>query len=137
VILATPLDEAWATLSTLAPARGTLAGHTGTAMLEEADDDTHTARLRLQGVGPNGPVTATVTATLEPVGAGTRLHLATRTHPNPPRAEEIEAIARVLAAALTARAGSDPQLEAAAGLTPSGPSRRARWVAASLLRRHK
>ena len=41
MILETPLDEAWATLSTLAPARGTLAGHTGTAMLEEADDDTH------------------------------------------------------------------------------------------------
>ena len=66
MILETPLDEAWATLSTLAPARGTLAGHTGTATLEEADDDTHTARLRLQGTGPNGPVTATVTATLEP-----------------------------------------------------------------------
>ena len=67
MILETPLDEAWATLSTLAPARGTLAGHTGTAMLEEADDDTHSARLRLQGTGPNGPVTATVTATLERV----------------------------------------------------------------------
>ena len=52
MILETPLDEAWATLSTLAPARGTLAGYTGTIVLEEADDDTHTAaRLRLQGVG--------------------------------------------------------------------------------------
>ena len=40
---------------------------------EEADDDTHTATLRLQGTGPKGAVTATVTATLEPVPSGTRL----------------------------------------------------------------
>ena len=68
MILETPLDEAWAALSHLPPARGTVAGYTGTARLEEVDDDTHTAILRLQGTGPNGPVTATITATLEAVG---------------------------------------------------------------------
>jgi hypothetical protein len=124
VILDIPLDEAWATLSALAPARGTLAGHTGTAVLEEADDDTHTARLRLQGVGPNGPVTATVTVRLEPVAGGTRMHLATRAHPQPPRAEAIEAIARLLAS--VARSRSAPGA--------SAWPRRGRWVASSLFR---
>jgi hypothetical protein len=123
VILETTLDEAWATLSTLAPARGTLAGHTGTAVLEEADDDTHTARLRLQGVGPNGPVTATVTATLEPVTAGTRLHLATRAFPDPPHADDIQLIANTIAAWLARR------------VEPPVP--RGRWVPASFFRRHR
>jgi hypothetical protein len=123
MILETPLDEAWATLSTLAPARGTLAGHTGTAVLEEADDDTHTARLRLQGVGPNGPVTAMVTATLEPVAAGTRLHLATRGFPDPPHAEDIELIANTIAAWLARRV--EP------------PRQRGRWIPASLHRRRR
>ena len=99
VILDTPLDEAWAALSTLAPARGTVAGYTGTAVLEEADDDTHTATLRLQGTGPNGPVTATVTATLEAGRAsGTRLHFATRAHPDPPHAGDIERSRSLIAA---------------------------------------
>jgi hypothetical protein len=123
VILETALDEAWATLSALAPARGTLAGHTGIAVLEEADDDTHTARLRLQGVGPNGPVTATVTATLEPVAAGTRLHLATRAYPDPPHAGEIELIANTIAAWLARR------------VEPPAP--RGRWIPASLHRRRR
>ena len=123
MILETPLDEAWATLSTLAPARGTLAGHTGTATLEEADDDTHTATLRLQGTGPNGPVTATVTATLEPVPSGTRLHLATRTYPDPPHAGDIELIANTIAAWLARRV--EP------------PTPRGRWVPASIFRRHR
>ena len=123
MILETPLDAAWATLSTLAPARGTLAGHTGTAVLEEADDDSHTARLRLQGVGPNGPVTATVTATLEPVPAGTRLHLATRAYPDPPHAGDVELIANTIAAWIARR------------VEPPVP--RGRWVPASLLRRRR
>lgn len=123
MILETPLDEAWAKLSALAPARGTLAGHTGTAVLEEADDDTHTARLRLQGVGPNGPVTATVMATLEAVESGTRLHLATRTYPDPPHADEISLLASTIAAWLARR------------VEPPGP--RGRWVPASWLRRHR
>ena len=122
MILETPLDEAWATLSTLAPARGTLAGHTGTATLEEADDDTHTARLRLQGTGPNGPVTATVTATLEPVDTGTRLHLATRTYP-PPHADDIQVIANTIAAWLARRV--EP------------PTPRGRWVPASIFKRNR
>jgi carbon monoxide dehydrogenase subunit G len=102
MILDTPLEAAWAALSALAPARGTVAGYTGTAVLEEADDDTHTATLRLQGTGPEGFVTATVTATLEPAGAGTRLHFATRAHPRAADAAVIEAVTRVLAAAIAA-----------------------------------
>jgi hypothetical protein len=102
MILDTPLEAAWAALAALAPARGTVAGYTGTAVLEEADDDTHTATLRLQGTGPEGFVTATVTARLEPAGAGTRLHFATRAHPHAADAAVIEAVTRVLAAAITA-----------------------------------
>jgi hypothetical protein len=113
MILETPLEAAWAALSSLAPARGTVDGHTGTAVLEEADDDSHTATLRLQGIGPHGPVTATVTAALEPAGAGTRLHLATRAYPHPPDAASIERITTLLAAAID-RA---PRLVAASVLT--------------------
>jgi hypothetical protein len=69
VILATPLDQAWAALSHLKSARGTIAGHTGTARLEVADDDTHTAVFRLHGSGR----TVTATATLTRSEAGTRL----------------------------------------------------------------
>ena len=54
MILETPLDQAWAVLANLPPARGTVSGYTGTARLEEADDDTHTAILRLQGTGRTG-----------------------------------------------------------------------------------
>ena len=43
MILETPLDEAWADALDAAAGARTLAGHTGTAVLEEADDDTHTA----------------------------------------------------------------------------------------------
>ena len=123
MILDTPLDAAWAALSTLGPVRGTIAGHTGTARLEEVDDDTHTATLRLQGTGPSGPVTATVTATLEPSGDGTRLHLATRAHPHPPDAASIEVVAATLAAAISARpvepARTEPAPSAAAVAAPA------------------
>ena len=101
MILDTPLDHAWAALASLPPARGTVSGHYGTARVEEADDDTHTAILRLNGTGPNGPVTATVTATLEAVENGTRLHFSTRAHP---RLDErsIHVLTATLAAAITA-----------------------------------
>jgi hypothetical protein len=71
MILDTPLERAWAVLGRLEPARGTIAGHTGTARLESADDDTHTAVLRVHGSGR----TITVTATLSAAGDGTRLEL--------------------------------------------------------------
>ena len=67
-------------------------------------------------MGPSGPRTATVIATLEPAGEGTRLHLATRSHPDPPRAQEIEAIASLIARAVVP--------------TPAEPAR-SRWVPAS------
>jgi hypothetical protein len=102
VILEAPLEKAWAALSTLAPARGTVGAYTGTARLEEADDDTHRATLRLHGRGPVGPVTATVTATLEAAGAVTRLHVGV--HP-PADAETIHALEATLASALTPRTG--------------------------------
>ena len=67
--LDTPLDQAWAALSHLQPARGTIAGHSGIARLESADDDTHTAVFRLQGSGQ----TLTATVTLTAFGNKTRL----------------------------------------------------------------
>jgi carbon monoxide dehydrogenase subunit G len=100
VILDRPLDEAWAALSSLPAVRGTVAGYSGTARLEEVDDDTHTAILRLNGRGPEGPVVATITATLEAVGDGTRLHFSTRAHPQPD-ARQIRALTATLAAAIT------------------------------------
>lgn len=100
MILETPLDQAWARLSQLPPARGTVAGYTGVARLEEADDDTHTAILRLNGTGPNGPVTATITATLEAVEHRTRLHFSTKAHPQP-TAGAIHVLAATLADALS------------------------------------
>jgi len=100
VILEMPLEQAWAVLSRIPPARGTVSGYTGTARLEEADDDTHTAILRLQGTGPHGPTTATITATLEPVGNATRLHFSTRAHPRPDAAA-IHVLTATLAAAIS------------------------------------
>ena len=102
MILDTPLDQAWARLAQLPPARGTVAGYTGVARVEEADDDTHTAILRLNGAGPNGPVTATITATLEAVENRTRLHFSTKAHPQP-AAAAIHVLAATLADALTTR----------------------------------
>jgi carbon monoxide dehydrogenase subunit G len=108
VILERSLAEAWAALSGLPPVRGTVAGYSGTARLEEVDDDTHTAILRLTGTGPNGPVTATITATLEASDHGTRLHFSTRAHPQPD-AQSIHALTATLAAALT-RPGAPQRL---------------------------
>ena len=107
MILETPLDQAWARLAQLPPARGTVAGYTGVARLEEADDDTHTAILRLNGTGPNGPVTATITATLEAVDHRTRLHFSTKAHPQPD-AQSIHVLTATLAAAIT-KPGAPPQ----------------------------
>jgi hypothetical protein len=107
VILERRLEEAWSTLSTLPPARGTVAGYSGTARLVEVDDDTHTAILRLTGSGPSGPVTATITATLEAVEHGTRLHFSTKAHPQPD-AQSIHVLTATLAAALT-KPGAAPQ----------------------------
>jgi hypothetical protein len=73
VIIDAPLDQAWSTLSHLKPARGTIAGFTGTARLEVADDDTHTATWRLHGVGPDGTRTAIVVTRLEATDDGTDL----------------------------------------------------------------
>ena len=104
VILETPLDEAWAALSTLAAGARRRSPATPAPRLEEADDDTHTAMLRLQGTGPNGPVTATVTATLERVDDRTRLHLATRTPTRSPTPRRSASSTATLAAASTADA---------------------------------
>ena len=102
VILDTPLDAAWAALSTLPPARGTVAGYTGTARLEEADDDTHTAILRLNGSGPRRPVDARRSRRRsEPVArAAPALHFSTPRHPQPDAAS-IHVLTATLAAALT------------------------------------
>jgi hypothetical protein len=107
VILERRLEEAWSTLSTLPPARGTVAGYSGTARLVEVDDDTHTAILRLNGTGPQGPVTAMITATLEAVDHRTRLHFSTKAHPQPD-AQSIHVLTATLAAVLT-KPGAAPQ----------------------------
>jgi len=117
VILTTPLDAAWAVLSTLAPARGKVSVFTGVARLVEADDDTHTATLRVFGTGPFGPVRATVTATLEAVPGGTRLHVSTHATP-PADAAMIQAMAERLAEAI---APASPAAAARAG--PRAPGR--------------
>jgi hypothetical protein len=92
VTVDTPLDQAWATLSHLAPARIKIAGHAGVLRLEVADDDTHTATFRLR--------TLAFTAALTAAGAGTRLDVA----PELPHA-----FTATLAAALT-RPGPLPRL---------------------------
>ena len=107
MILEMPLEQAWAVLSRIPPARGTVSGYTGTARLEEADDDTHTAILRLNGTGPKGPVTAMITATLEAVDHRTRLHFSTKAHPQPD-AQSIHVLTATLAAVLT-KPGAPPQ----------------------------
>ena len=95
MILDASLQEAWTTLSHLPPARGTVAGYTGSARLVEADDDTHTAILHLHGHGPHGPQTATVTARLEPFGEKARLEFAIEPQPG-----NVQAFKATLAAAL-------------------------------------
>jgi hypothetical protein len=135
VLLTTGLEDAWAALSTLAAARGTIAGYTGTARLEALDDDTHTAWLRLQGTGPDGPATATVTVTLAPDPAGTRLTVETPA--------EQDLVTATLAAALAPAAPPAPPappavaapIAAAAPVGEAAPvaARRRRLVAAGVV----
>jgi hypothetical protein len=73
--VAAPVDDVWRRVLAAAPRRGTLAGCTGTAVLEEVDDDERVARFRLQGMSGGAPAAARVTAALSPAGAGTEIAL--------------------------------------------------------------
>jgi hypothetical protein len=68
VILEVPIvvsvEDAWRVLSALPPARGSAAGYDGTAVLEDADDDTLTATLRLQGAAGTATVAARAAVTV-------------------------------------------------------------------------
>jgi hypothetical protein len=74
--VAAGIDETWRRLLATGTQRGWLAGYTGTAILEEADDDERVARFRLQGARDGEPATATVTAALAPAGEGTEVEIA-------------------------------------------------------------
>jgi hypothetical protein len=52
-------DVAWRTLSGLPPARGSAAGYEGVAVVEDADDDTRVATVRLTGAAGAASVAAT------------------------------------------------------------------------------
>jgi hypothetical protein len=108
-------DAAWAQLLAHPVLRGTLAGHAGTAILEEADDDAHVARYRLQGTA----ATATVTATLRPAGAATEIDLGAEVFGDVPRDELLAAARAVADAALAA----PPPVAPHGGL--SAPAKRA------------
>jgi hypothetical protein len=97
-------DAAWAQLLAHPVLRGTLAGHAGTAILEEADDDARTARYRLQGTA----ATATVTATLRSAGAETAIDLRAEVFGDVPRDELLAAARAVVDAALAAPAPVAP-----------------------------
>ena len=53
------VDAAWRTLSALPQARGSAAGYEGVAVVEDADDDTRVATLRLTGAAGASSVAAT------------------------------------------------------------------------------
>jgi hypothetical protein len=61
-------DEAWRALAALPPARGSAAGYDGSVVLEEADDEAHTATLRLRGVAGAATVSATAAVTVHEGG---------------------------------------------------------------------
>jgi hypothetical protein len=81
VRLPLPIGDAWRALTALPPARGELAGYTGTAVLEEADEDVHVAVFRLQGTAGTAAATATLTAALAPASDGTSLAFELDLHP--------------------------------------------------------
>jgi hypothetical protein len=78
--LAAPVDEVWRRVLAAPALRGSLAGYTGTAILEEADEDEHVARFRLQGIRGASPATATITAALSPAGDATEVDLRAAVH---------------------------------------------------------
>jgi hypothetical protein len=78
--VAAGIDDVWRALLAHPSRRGTLAGYTGTAVLEEADDDARVARFRLQGARDGLPATARVTAALTAAGDGTEIGLAADVH---------------------------------------------------------
>jgi hypothetical protein len=91
------IDDAWRALTALAPARGELAGYTGTAVLEEADDDVHVAVFRLQGSAETAAATATLTTALAPASDGVSLGLELDLRPGPGAALTREGVLAALA----------------------------------------
>jgi hypothetical protein len=91
------IDDAWRALTALPPARGELAGYTGTAVLEEADDDVHVAVFRLQGSAETAAATATLTTALAPASDGVSLGLELDLRPGPGSALTREGVLAALA----------------------------------------
>jgi hypothetical protein len=135
--VAAGIDEAWRRVLAAGTLRGSLAGYTGTAILEEADDDEHVARFRLQGMRGPSPATATITATLAAAGEGTEVALSADVFGGVERGELLAAVAEAVEAA--AEAALTPAAVAAADKTApvaapaphglSAPAKRALAVA--------
>jgi hypothetical protein len=100
--IAAPIDDVWRSLLGATMLRGSLAGYTGTAVLEEADEDEHVARLRLQGTRDGSPATATLTAALSPAGDATEVDLRAEVFGGATTDEVLAAAAEAAMAALAA-----------------------------------
>ncbi len=121
--VAAGVDDVWRTLLAHPSLRGALAGYTGTAVLEEVDDDERVARFRLQGVRGASPATATVTAALSPAGAGTEVALAAEVFGDVAAGALLAAVAGAAAPAMAAPVAPPAPAPAARGL--SAPAKRA------------
>jgi hypothetical protein len=130
-----PIDDAWRALVALPPTRGELAGYTGTAVLEEADDDVHVAVFRLQGSAGTAMATATLTAGLAPASDGTSLAFELDLHPGPgaelTRESVLAALGEIVPAARAAgEAAARAAAEAARGAAARAAAEAARGAAA-------
>jgi hypothetical protein len=125
--VAAPLDAVWARVLARPALRGSLAGHTGTAVLEEADDDAHVARFRLQGER----ATATVTAALRPAGEATDVDLRADVFGDASAAKLLAAIGEAAAPALAAPGEAAPVTPVPAPAAPHGLSAPAKGALAA------
>ena len=108
-VVAAPIERTWATLLTAPPDgwRGTIGDYTGTARLEDIDDDERVASFR--AVTSDGAAAATLTSRLAPADGGTRVLVetdlrATRTADRP----RVEAALDQLAKRLEGEALAEP-----------------------------
>jgi hypothetical protein len=115
------IDDAWRALVALRPARGELAGYSGTAVLEEADDDVHVAVFRLQGSAGTATATATLTTALAPASDGTSVAFELDLHPGPGAEVTREEVLAGLEDAVPAILASSPPPPPPPPATPASP----------------
>jgi hypothetical protein len=106
--IAAPVEEVWRRVLAATGLRGSLAGYTGTAVLEEADEDEHVARFRLQGTRDASPATATLTAALSPAGEETEVALRAEVFGGATTDELLAAVAKAATAAIATAAEAAP-----------------------------